>query len=221
MGMRYLRAKRRRNGPSAFIYSGECSSSHLTTTDGHHPPYNCVTDPYSLGRRRYCRNLYRGLRPLHFPSRRWHCDLPRFPSTRIIEIPFQPPHYPDTINVLLSLFASGSPVNGTEYSRARAGRGAMGRNRRNGWFATNIEGDCQSPRPDEAWLEEEPWALDIRKDSQAMGPEYVQMSCRYKVRMMIEADGLNFLCNRPPRPPPSSPTPLVPQSTQLRFSTID
>ncbi|KAF4627294.1 hypothetical protein G7Y89_g10862 [Cudoniella acicularis] len=56
------------------------------------------------------------------------------------QIRFRHPHYPDSSNVLLTLFAPDSPAGGIEYGVAHAACGVISGNRWNGWFTTTIDG---------------------------------------------------------------------------------
>ena len=56
------------------------------------------------------------------------------------QIRFRHPHYPDSSNVLLALFAPDSPAGGIEYGVAHATCGVISGNRWEGWFTTTIDG---------------------------------------------------------------------------------
>lgn len=56
------------------------------------------------------------------------------------QIRFRHPHYPDSSNVLLALFAPDSPSGGIEYGTAHAACGVISGNRWNGWFTSTING---------------------------------------------------------------------------------
>ncbi|KAG9235711.1 hypothetical protein BJ875DRAFT_260735 [Amylocarpus encephaloides] len=56
------------------------------------------------------------------------------------QIRFRHPHYPDSSNVLLTLFAPDSPAGGIEFGVAHAACGVISGNRWEGWFTTTIDG---------------------------------------------------------------------------------
>jgi len=56
------------------------------------------------------------------------------------QIRFRHPHYPDSSNVLLTLFAPDSPTGGIEYGVAHAACGVISGNRWDGWFTTTVDG---------------------------------------------------------------------------------
>ncbi|KAM3077622.1 hypothetical protein ACMFMG_006953 [Clarireedia jacksonii] len=56
------------------------------------------------------------------------------------QIRFRHPHYPDSSNVLLTLFAPDCPAGGIEYGVAHAACGVISGNRWEGWFTTTIDG---------------------------------------------------------------------------------
>lgn len=56
------------------------------------------------------------------------------------QIRFRHPHYPDSSNVLLTLFAPDRPAGGIEYGVAHAACGVISGNRWEGWFTTTIDG---------------------------------------------------------------------------------
>lgn len=56
------------------------------------------------------------------------------------QIRLRHPHYPDSSNVLLTLFAPDSPNGGIEYGVVHAACGVISGNRWNGWFTTTVDG---------------------------------------------------------------------------------
>jgi hypothetical protein len=56
------------------------------------------------------------------------------------QIRIRHPHYPNSSNVLLTLFAPDSPTGGIEYGVVHAACGVISGNRWNGWFATTTDG---------------------------------------------------------------------------------
>ncbi|RDL33721.1 uncharacterized protein BP5553_08089 [Venustampulla echinocandica] len=64
----------------------------------------------------------------------------RPPSISVNPIRFRHPHYPDSSNVLLTLFAPDSAAGGIEYGVAHAACGVISGNRWNGWFTAKADG---------------------------------------------------------------------------------
>ncbi len=56
------------------------------------------------------------------------------------QIRFRHPHYPESSNVLITLFAPDRPAGGIEYGVAHAACGVISGNRWDGWFTTTVEG---------------------------------------------------------------------------------
>ncbi|KAH6670145.1 hypothetical protein B0J14DRAFT_657233 [Halenospora varia] len=60
------------------------------------------------------------------------------------QIRFRHPHYPDSSNVLLTLFAPDTPAGGIEYGVVHAACGVISGNRWNGWFTTKADGPAST-----------------------------------------------------------------------------